>query len=179
MTPPLRFNRWDIWRARRVWGADGSTAALAAATGRSLDDVRPYMAELKRTADVMAYIPVMMALSKLGAKARFCGPGWPFHGLMMISWWGWDGKYYSKSTGGRHWIAISDERVFDANNLALGYPGWVHGLIWEERVFPRMTAGAKEPGWDRKWTPDHWRRKNKIPVPGEWCDPQGIEISSL
>ncbi len=153
MIAPVRFTEADATRAAEEWGANCGPAALAAMTGRTLDEVRPHL----RDFEARGYTnPTLMhaALTSLGVEWRKIGPELPTFGLIRIQWLGpWMEPKVPRRARYRytHWIGSTVERgergVFDVNALNNG-TGWVSFEEWQAVLAPYLWASYKRAtGW--------------------------------
>ena len=105
----LRFGFAEIERAAVDWGANCGPAALAAACGLTLDDVRPHLEGFERKRYTN---PTMMfgALDSLGVRWRRLKPcAWPDYGLVRVQWhgpWMADGVPRRARYRHSHWIGV-------------------------------------------------------------------------
>lgn len=160
MISPPRFSLADADRAYDEWGANCGPAALAAITGKTLDEVRPHLEGF----DAKRYTnPTMMfaALRSLGVPHRsrphYAPMPWPAFGLARIQWegpWTRPGVPMRARYGCTHWVgsARNGAGVFDVNCLNNG-SGWVARGDWEQLVVPAIVETY--PRADGKWHLTH------------------------
>ena len=167
MKPPaIRFGEDEADAAAEAWGANCGPGALAAMTGKTLDEVRPFLDGFDRK----RYInPTMMfgALKAMGVEWARCGAQFPMHGITRIQWHGpWTAPGVPMRVRYRHthWVGAwrDSEReaieIFDINAVtATG--GWVPLGVWTNSLVP--------------WLLNHCAPK----ADGEWSVTHGIEIS--
>lgn len=148
----LKFTQADAQRASDEWGCNCGPAALAAITGRSLDDIRPLMGdfETKRYTN-----PTLMfaALTRTGLNWwKVAAP--PTHGLVRVQWegpWTEPGVPMRVRYRHTHWIGLKnplhasmldqihrDAGVFDVNAMNSG--GWIAYHDWVETLVPWLLA---------------------------------------
>jgi len=164
--PSLRFTYADGERAYCRWGANCGPAALAAITGKTLDEVRPFLGdfESKRYTN-----PTLMfeSLKRLGVRhaTTYRGDvpgvkasGMPGFGLARIQWgggWTKPGVPMRARYRQTHWIATvmgnNSRGVFDVNCLNSG--GWVSFDDWERVIVPHLTSDI--PRADGSWWVTH------------------------
>ena len=151
---PAKFTLDDAERAYEEWGANCGPGALAAALGKTLDEVRPHLVgfEQKRYTN-----PTMMfgALNTLGA--RWSGKHQPIDmlllpavGLIRVQWegpWLKPGVPKAAAYGHTHWIAIGKagdaKMIFDINCICDG--GWVPWEEWSGEVAPWLIKESQPP----------------------------------
>lgn len=89
--PLLRFTMEDSHAANDLWGANCGPGAIAAITGKTLDEVRPFMGDFEKKHYTN---PTLMweVLNKLGVKYTIMKGDlsglWPAYGLARIQWEG-------------------------------------------------------------------------------------------
>ena len=85
----LRFTLEDAHRASDAWGCNCGPSALAAVTGMTLDEVRPFMGDFEQKHYTN---PTLMwsILNNIGARWSVTKPPrtWPRYGLARIQWEG-------------------------------------------------------------------------------------------
>ena len=156
-----RFTAVDAERAYDEWGANCGPAAVAAITGRTLDEVRPFLGDFERKRYTK---PTLMwaILDAVDARWRRLGPplDWPLHGLARIQWhgpWTRPGVPPRAAYWHTHWVAASrrgDEiGVFDINALGNG-SGWCSLSDWSGRLVPWLLE-QYEPKADGGWSITH------------------------
>ena len=140
---PVKFDSAELERAVDSWGCNCGPAAIAAITGRSLDEVRPHLGdfESKRYTN-----PTLMFDTLKRAGVRYSRVGmrpleWPRHGLVRVQWGGpWMAPEVPVGARYRHTHWVGAQRVgpeiavFDVNCMSVG--GWVKAAIWETEVVP-------------------------------------------
>ncbi len=156
-----KFTLADQERAADEWGANCGPGSIAAITGRTLDEVRPYMGdfESKRYTN-----PTLMweTLNRLGVRwRRLRAPlPWPQWGLVRIQWHGpWTASNVPARVAYRHthWVGAASLHgglgVFDVNAMNNG-TGWCSLKDWEETLVPWLLAET-EPASDGRWSLTH------------------------
>lgn len=152
MTPPLKFNEEASQHAYKTWGANCGPHALAAATGRSLHDVRPVLVgfDLKRYTN-----PTMMenALNLMGVDWRRSRglklKAQPTSHLSSLARVQWEGRWLNPgvpkvvSYRHTHWIAYFQGQVFCT---VVPFFGWVPFDRWAEYL-DRWTKANGYDGW--------------------------------
>lgn len=167
MPTKLAFTLDDAQRAHDEWGANCGPGALAAVTGKTLDEVRPHI----KGFDEKRYTnPSMMwaALRSMGVKwqSRMGMLTWPAHGLVRIQWDGpWCNPGVTPLAAYRHthWIAAQQKEnplsigIFDVNAMSSG--GWISLHDWGESLVP-------------------WLLKECVPrASGKWWITHAVEVS--
>jgi hypothetical protein len=144
----LRFTLEDAIRANDEWGANCGPTALAAVTGRTLDEIRPLTGDFERKHYTN---PTLMfeCLERTGVPFwRIKGP--PTHGLIRVQWegpWTDPGVPLRVRYRHTHWIGIKnplhasmldqvhrDARIFDVNAMRSG--GWISYADWVAKLVP-------------------------------------------
>lgn len=153
--PPLRFGLEEMERAADDWGANCGPGAIAAATVKTLDEVRPHIPgfEAKRYTN-----PTMMldALNALGVrwKKAIRHNVWPNWGVARIQWegpWTEPGRPARAAYRYTHWVAACGFprpiHIFDINAIAVG--GWVPLQHWEQVTVPWLLPqiSPRATGW--------------------------------
>jgi hypothetical protein len=156
---PVAFSLADAVKAGEEWGANCGPGALAAITGKTLDDVRPHLLRF----DEKRYTnPAMMrgALRSLGVRhewrVRDRAYLMPLYGLARVQWdgpWTQPGVPAKAAYRHTHWVAArmtpDGDQVFDINCICVG--GWVSFNEWQRQVVPWLLKQC-EP----KATGDWW-----------------------
>jgi hypothetical protein len=162
---PPQITMKDAQRAWNEWGCNCGPVAIAAALGKSLDEVRPHMGdfESKRYTN-----PTLMwaTLRSLGVYFSFSGGHlgtecWPSFGLARIQW---EGPWTKPNVPARaryrhtHWVGVNgrDRRnigIFDVNALGNG-SGWCHVADWKSVIVPWILKECV-PKADGKWHITH------------------------
>lgn len=151
---PLRFTLADAERASDEWGCNCGPSALAAITGRTLDEIRPLMGDFERK----RYTNPTLMFESL---RRTAVPFWtiespPTHGLCRIQWegpWTEPGVPIRVRYRHTHWIALQNPRhasmldqihrdagVFDINAMNSG--GWISYADWATSLVPWLLKEA-------------------------------------
>ena len=154
-----RFTAADAAAAFDAWGANCGPAALAAALGMTLDEVRPYMVGF----EAKGYTnPSLMfdSLRRIGRFWRSIGAGdWPAFGLVRIQWegpWTAPGVPIRARYRYTHWIAAARSAargvgIFDVNAMGNG-TGWCALADWEREIVPFILehhVARASGGWHR------------------------------
>jgi len=146
----LRFNLADMERASYDWGCNCGPSALAAVTGRTLDEIRPLMGDFEKKHYTN---PTLMfdSLKRTGA-AWWKIEGIPTHGLLRIQWegpWTDPGVPIRARYRHTHWIGIQQHErmgiqypgkispgagIFDCNAMNSG--GWIAFRDWAGTLVP-------------------------------------------
>lgn len=160
----LRFTLEDAERANDEWGCNCGPAALAAISGRSLDEIRPVMGDFERKRYTN---PTLMfeSLNRTGIK-WWKIEGIPTHGLLRVQWegpWTRPGVPMRARYRHTHWIGIqqSDHMaisfpgkisfgagIFDINAMNSG--GWIAFRDWTATLVPWLLKECEpkaEGGW--------------------------------
>lgn len=144
----VRFTLEDANRASDEWGANCGPGALAAVTGRTLDEIRPLMGDFERKRYTNPTL--MFECLKRTAVNWWAIPSIPTHGLIRVQWEGsWMdpgvpiGARYRRT----HWIGIQnplhssmldqvhiDAGIFDINAMSSG--GWIAYRHWATILVP-------------------------------------------
>ena len=152
----LYFGEQDVIRANKQWGCNCGPAALAAALGLTLEQVRPFMGpfELRGYTNV---INMRQSIAEAGGSIVRTYEGWPpiGVGIVRIQWGGpWiiNGKPARWAARQSHWVATwrnpqSWLYVFDVN------AGLQPIDVWEDSVVPAIVQSIKRA--DGKWTISH------------------------
>lgn len=162
--PPLKFDFQHVQAAFDAWGCNCGPGALAAVTGRTLDEVRPHVPGFE---DKRYTNPSMMyaALDRLiGSHWRLQLPlkGWPSYGLARIQWEGpWSQPGVPKRVAYRHthWVGVlsrslADIEVFDINAMIPPANGWISLKEWSQALVPWLL-GQTEPKATGDWHITH------------------------
>lgn len=153
-----RFTLGDAEAASAEWGFNCGPAALCAVTGKTPEEIRPYLGdfESKRYTN-----PTLMwdVLCRLGVRwHRYCGNGvrWPDFGLARVQWagpWTDDGVPIRARYRHTHWVAhyggVYSCGVFDVNCLNSG--GWVSRRDWERIIVPAILEACEPKASGRWW----------------------------
>lgn len=154
----MAFSLEDAVRGYETWGANCGPGALAAITGLTLDQVRPHL----RAFDEKRYTnPTMMrgALESLNVmfdwqvRERAYLP--PLFGLARVQWdgpWTQPGVPPAAAYRHTHWIASSQNKIFDINCMCVG--GWVSFAEWGRQVVPWLLK-VSEPKANGNWWLTH------------------------
>lgn len=155
-----KFTLEEAAAAFDEWGANCGPAAIAAITGRTLAEVRPFLGdfEAKRYTN-----PTLMweTLDRLGVAYRRKSPlEWPTWGLVRIQWHGpWTAPGVPARVAYRqtHWVGAAKKDgavgVFDVNALGNG-SGWCSLDDWGERLVPWILRECV-PKADGRWSLTH------------------------
>lgn len=130
--------------------------ALCGILNMSPDQVKPYLPDFERkkyTTDKMMAraleaigVPFTRLFDDLDATGQD-KPPLPSRGLVRIQWSGpWVGT--DKQYRHTHWVAVSQNRVFDFNAISVG--GWISWKQWQEKLIPWLLEEC-EPQWTGKW----------------------------
>lgn len=155
------FDVDDAERAHKDWGCNCGPGAIAAISGLTLDEVRPFMSSAgfdgKRYTN-----PTMMydVMNEIGRPWRKIGADWPEYGLVRVQWegpWTEPGVPIRARYRHTHWIgaakiAADDIGIFDINCINNG-SGWVSLPNWESLVLPWLLEDL--PKWNGKWHITH------------------------
>jgi len=115
----------DIDEAAELWGANCGPCALAAILERSLADTRALLDSFEQR-QCMNIGDMQRALAAAGRaftpkrlKAK------PSHGLVFVQWGGHESKPTRAQYLFTHWIAVSQNTVFDVNlDHLVDWPTW-------------------------------------------------------
>lgn len=159
----VRFTLEDAQRAYDVWGCNCGPGALAAIAGRTLDEVRPHIADFERkryTNPTMMYA----ALQRVGCKFTVAikPPGFPSFGLARIQWegpWTNPGVPMAARYRNTHWVGSHGDQIFDINCMSVG--GWVSLAEWSVSVVPWIL---NECGYTRRGANGKWHLTHGIEV---------------
>lgn len=163
---PVRFSIDDANRAADSWGLNCGPSALAAVTGKTPDEIRPFLGDFEEKHYTN---PTLMfaSLDQLGARWRKCSTTafWPNHGLVRVQWEGpWTAPGVPMRVRYRktHWVAAQaltdgparDHKtwIFDINCMSVG--GWVPFREWSESVVPWILRELV-PKADGRWHMTH------------------------
>jgi hypothetical protein len=177
---PLRFTLEQAISAGEDWGANCGPGALAAITGKTLDEIRPHMGdfEAKRYTNPTLMFQALKSLGVAWRCGRRCekdgrvsiksdqatdwtpdGLAWPKYGLARIQWegpWTAPGVRISKRYRHTHWVGSLfdgvEHWIFDINCMCAG--GWVPFAEWSGQVVPWLL-GECEPKADGRWHITH------------------------
>ena len=164
----LRFSLDDAVRASDDWGCNCGPSALAAVTGRTLDDIRPLMGDFEKKRYTN---PTLMieSLRRTG-RAFWKIEGIPTHGLLRIQWegpWTEPGVPIRARYRHTHWVGIQQPEamginfpgkispgagIFDINAMNSG--GWIAFRDWAGTLVPWLL-GECEPKSNGKWHVTH------------------------
>lgn len=156
----LQFTLADAERASDEWGANCGPGALAAVTGRTLDEIRPLMGDFERKHYTN---PTLMfeCLDRAGVRWRRSKDPMNFrYGLCRVQWEGpwtkpgvpprvayrhthWVG-YWNKSDGS----TFGNTGIFDINAMNSG--GWISYEEWRDFLVPWLLSECV-PKADGKW----------------------------
>lgn len=146
--PPLQFTLADAERAWEEWGANCGPGAIAAMTGRSLDELRPHMGDFERKGYTN---PTLMweVLNRLEVRWWLRRPPstWPDFGLARVQWegpWTREGVPIRARYRHTHWVgAIGRDPlnvgIFDINAIGNG-TGWCSVADWSAVIVPHILA---------------------------------------
>lgn len=162
----LKFDHTDARLACDAWGCNCGPAALAAATAKTLDDVRPFLGAFESR----GYMNITMmreAIDRVGWRIVRSGTSWPVEGvgLVRIQWGGpWiiGGKPARWASTATHWVATyrhtsSHLYVFDING------GLMCVEHWELEVVPKILESIRRA--DGTWSISHgWQIIEKPPA---------------
>jgi hypothetical protein len=162
----LRFTETDAERASDQWGCNCGPSALAAITGRTLDEIRPLMGDFERKRYTN---PTLM----FDSIKRTAVPYWtvdcpPTHGLCRVQWegpWTEPGVPIRVRYRHTHWIGIQnprhssmmnqihqEARIFDINAMCVG--GWIPYAEWATSLVPWLLKQC-EPKANGRWHITH------------------------
>jgi hypothetical protein len=154
----LRFTLADAARANDEWGCNCGPGALAAVTGRTLDEIRPLMGDFERKRYTN---PTLMfeCLKRTGVKFWWNqGPAKPMpsYGLLRVQWegpWTVPGVPMRARYRHTHWIGYEahddgQTGVFDINAMNSG--GWIAFSNWASILVPWLLKEC-EPKADGQW----------------------------
>jgi hypothetical protein len=166
-TPPtLRVTYEDGERAFNEWGANCGPAAIAAVTGKTLDELRPFLGdfESKHYTNPTLMFETLRRLSvnfEVTHRADVLLPsmlGFPAFGLARIQWggaWTKPGVPMQARYRQTHWVASchgpSSRGIFDVNALNSG--GWVGFADWRDVIVPHLLTAY--PRSDGTWWVTH------------------------
>lgn len=159
----VAFTADDAQRAHDEWGSNCGPGALAAITGKTLDQVRPHLEGF----DDKGYTnPTMMwgALNSMKirwSRRRKHQLNWPHYGLCRIQWGGpWTEPGVPARVAYRHthWVGaeaaddLSYVRIFDINAMSVG--GWISLQEWGQQLVPWLLEQC-EPKASGLWWITH------------------------
>lgn len=159
--PQIRFDGDAAEKAHDEWGANCGPGALAAMTGKTLDDVRPFLEGFDRK----RYTNPKMMLGALGAMgvtySKRPDPVMPHYGLARIQWHGpWmkpgvppAARYRHTHWVGAIWGPDPGVWVFDINAVA-ETGGWVEFYEWNDKLVPWLLKQC-EPKASGEWSVTH------------------------
>lgn len=186
----LRFSLADAERASDEWGCNCGPSALAAVTGRTLDEVRPLMGDFEKKRYTN---PTLMfeSLKRSGVKFWWNIGSVPTHGLARVQWegpWTKPGVPMRVRYRHTHWIGIknpesasianpfdphSNAGIFDINAMNGG--GWISFRDWSTILVPWLL-GECEPKADGKWHFTHFVQiDHSTPPPANQPSAEAIE----
>lgn len=152
----LLFGSDEARKAYEEWGCNCGPAALAAAMGKTLDEIRPHLGPFEQRG-YMNVTNMRESIRAAGGAIEREYKGWPpvGTGLVRIQWGGpWiiDGKPARWAATASHWVATYRDAaswfyVFDVN----GGPMLVDQ--WEKEIVPAIVASIKRA--DGKWNISH------------------------
>lgn len=158
--PDLCFSLEDAERAFDQWGANCGPGALAAITGRTLDEVRPFLGDFEKKRYTNPTL-MFQSLDRLGVKwHKAPTESWPNYGLVRIQWegpWTKPGVPMRVRYRHTHWIGVRQRpgltaAVFDINAMCVG--GWIDEDEWCESLVPWLLNEV-EPKADGRWHRTH------------------------
>lgn len=168
----------DVHAANDVWGATCGPAAIAAALGKNINDVRQAVSPAGRFKGYMGVRDFREAIPRAGGrivrawsrpeKGALKTDGEPV--IVLLRWLGpWDGLPRVRATK-RHAFCYrhgyfgplthfrQDEHgpgwVFDANNWLLnnaGQPRWLPWQVWSDRIVPELVPKRGTGEWAIDW----------------------------
>jgi hypothetical protein len=151
----LRFSLADAERASDEWGCNCGPAALAAVTGRSLDDIRPLMGDFERKRYTNPTL-MLECLKRTGVRFWWNTTTIPVFGLIRVQWegpWTKPGVPVRVRYRHTHWVAIKNPEsasianptqphtnadIFDVNALNSG--GWIAYRDWATILVPWLLG---------------------------------------
>lgn len=168
----LRFTLEDARGAADAWGCNCGPAALAAVTGRTLDEIRPLMGDFEKKRYTN---PTLMfeSLTRTGAKFWWRDERttptrefMPRYGLLRVQWhgpWMKPGVPVRARYRHTHWIGVQTtpgiylepsifSGIFDVN--AMNARGWIAYGDWASTLVPWLLEQC-EPKADGKWSFTH------------------------
>lgn len=157
-----RFSADDADRAFAEWGANCGPGAIAAVTGMTLDELRPYLGDFERKRYTN---PTLMwkILDQLGVRwSKTMRPqSWPRYGLARIQWEGpWTAPGVPPRVAYRHshWVGADARNpqnvgIFDINAINNG-TGWCEVSDWCGVIAPFILEQC-EPGASGRWHLTH------------------------
>lgn len=170
-----RLSLADIDRAHDEWGANCGPAAVAAITGMTLPDVRPFFEAhgfaAKRYTNPTMMFAILWDLEEFGILRDWRSnpllpkddQEFPEHGLARIQWhgrWMREGVPIRACYRHTHWVATIDaphgRGIFDVNAVGAAdgkCDGWTTAQAWQEIMVPHLTSGI--PGADGAWSITH------------------------
>jgi hypothetical protein len=169
-----RFTREDAEAAFNAWGCNCGPAAIAAITGLTLFEVRPFLGDFEQKRYTN---PTLMweILGRLGVvwKRRREPLEWPTWGLARIQWHGpWSAPGVSPRAAYRytHWVGSAKREdgtvgVFDVNALANG-SGWTSLNDWSEKLVPWILKECVQ-------------RAERHQIYGRWSLTHSVEVEVL
>lgn len=160
MIPKAIFSHEEAERAFKDWGANCGPGAIAAITGMTLNQLRPYLGnfEQKKYTNTRLMYEILNRLEVtwlfIKGSTRF-----PKNGLARIQWEGsWTdlGKPRRARYRHTHWVASHQDKyttwIFDINCMCVG--GWVSYEEWSTQVVPWLLPKI-EPNANGIWHVTH------------------------
>jgi hypothetical protein len=157
------FTLDDAERASDEWGCNCGPGALAAVTGRTLDQIRPLMGDFESKRYTNPTL-MLQCLMRVGAPFSWNDPAAiPAYGLLRVQWEGpWTKPGVPPRVAYRHthWIGIDNRPgkfssepgptagIFDINAMNSG--GWIAYSDWSTVLVPWLL-GECEPKASGDW----------------------------
>jgi hypothetical protein len=159
MKPVAPYTLADAERAR-AWGCNCGPSAIAAITGKTLEQVRPYLLDFERKGYTN---PTLMyaILNGMGVRYRLVHPPVSFAtwGLVRVQWegpWTAPGVPVQARYRHTHWIGscLDDGKywIFDCNAICVG--GWIPQAEWTDQLVPWLLREC-QPKADGRWHITH------------------------
>lgn len=154
-TPANLYNPTGIIPAHEAWGANCGPCALAALTGKRLQDVRKHLAGFE-TRRYMNPTHMIAAVKSLKLRSRKTPPGsgrhasWPQRGLVFIQLCGaWDGAGIAAQYCHTHWVATLLNRGGDPGRFVYDVNAgeWWSFDRWIDDVLVAIARDQKATGW--------------------------------
>lgn len=154
----LNFTLDDAQRAYDEWGSNCGPGAIAAISGMSLEQLRPYLGDFEKKYYTN---PTLMfeILDRIKISYEKISPCWPAFGLVRVQWegpWTREGVPIVARYRHTHWVGSyltkQQHLIFDINAMSVG--GWVDFKTWKTSLVPWLLKEC-EPKADGKWHLTH------------------------